>query len=96
MPFLLLVLGMQLAAVSLKGKWKAASVAVFLRLVVAAAVSFGLARALGLEGLTRKTMILESGMPSAILGVALARNSTRPRSSSPRSSSSRRWRVSTP
>ncbi len=71
-PFLLLVLGMQLAAVSLKGNWTAASVAVFLRLFAAAAVSFGLARALGLEGLTRQTMILENSMPSAILGVALA------------------------
>jgi hypothetical protein len=71
-PFLLLVLGMQLAAVDLKGKWTAASAAVFLRLVVAAAVSIGLARALGLQGLTRQTMILENSMPSAILGLALA------------------------
>jgi len=36
------------------------------------AASFALARALGLEGLTRQTMILENSMPSAILGVALA------------------------
>ena len=71
-PFLLLVLGMQLAAVSFRGQWKAASVATFIRLVVAAAVSFGLARVLGLEGLTRQTMILENSMPSAIFGVALA------------------------
>lgn len=71
-PFLLLVLGMQLAAVDLKGKWTAASTAVFLRLVVAAAVSVGLARMLGLEGLTRQTMVLENSMPTAILGLALA------------------------
>ena len=71
-PFLLLVLGMQLAAVNLRGHWKAASVASFLRLVVAAALSFGLARGLGLQGLTRQTLILENSMPSAILGVALA------------------------
>jgi predicted permease len=71
-PFLLLVLGMQLAAVDLRGNWKVASVATFLRLVVAAALSFGLARGLGLQGLTRQTMILENSMPSAILGVALA------------------------
>jgi predicted permease len=71
-PFLLLVLGMQLAAVSFRGQWKAASVATFIRLIVAAAVSFGLARILGLEGLTRQTMILENSMPSAIFGVALA------------------------
>ncbi len=72
MPFLLLVLGMQLAAITLRGHWKAASAATFIRLVVAAAVSFALVRALGLEGLTRQTMILENSMPSAILGVALA------------------------
>ena len=51
---------------------EAASVAVCLRLVVAAAVSFGLAWALGLGGLTRQTLILENSMPSAILGLALA------------------------
>jgi predicted permease len=71
-PFLLLVMGMQLAAVDLRGSWKAASVATVLRLVVAAGLSFGLARGLGLTGLTRQTMILENSMPSAILGVALA------------------------
>jgi len=38
-------------------------------------------------------MILENSMPSAILGVALARNSRRRRSSSPRSSSSRPCRT---
>ena len=71
-PFLLLVLGMQLAAVNFRGSWKAASAAAFLRLVVAAVLSFGLARLLGLQGLTRQAMILENSMPSAIFGVALA------------------------
>lgn len=71
-PFLLLVLGMQLAAVNLRGSWKAASAATFLRLIAAAALSFGLAWGLGLRGLTRQAMILENSMPSAILGVALA------------------------
>ena len=71
-PFLLLVLGMQLAGVVLRGQWKAASVAVFIRLIVGAAVSIGLARGLGLHGVTRQTMILENSMPSAIFGVALA------------------------
>jgi predicted permease len=71
-PFLLLVMGMQLAAVDLRGSWTAASAATVLRLVVAAGLSFGLARLLGLTGLARQTMILENSMPSAILGVALA------------------------
>ena len=71
-PFLLIVLGMQLAAVDLRGSWTAASAAAFLRLVVAAALSFALARGLGLRGVARQAMILENSMPSAILGVALA------------------------
>lgn len=71
-PFLLLVLGMQLAAVNLRGGWRDAAAAAFLRLVAAAALSFVLARGLGLHGLTRQTMILENSMPTAILGVALA------------------------
>lgn len=71
-PFLLLVLGMQLAAVKLRGHWTAATVATVLRLVVAAPVSVALAGGLGLAGMTRQAMILENCMPSAIFGVALA------------------------
>ncbi len=72
-PFLLLVLGMQLAEVAFRGHWTAAWAATAIRLVFAAALSFGLSAVLGLKGLTRQTMILENSMPSAILGVALAR-----------------------
>lgn len=72
-PFLLLVLGMQLAEVKFRGHWTAAAAATVIRLGVAAALSFGLAAVLGLQGLTRQTMILENSMPCAILGVALAR-----------------------
>ncbi len=71
-PFLLLVLGMQLAEVTFRGHWTAAWAATAIRLVLAAVVSYGLAAVLGLKGLTRQTMILENSMPSAILGVALA------------------------
>lgn len=72
LPFLLLVLGMQLAAVSFRGSWTAAGVATVVRLVVAAILSVGLARVLGLSAVTRRAMVLENSMPTAIFGVALA------------------------
>lgn len=72
LPFLLVVLGMQLAEVNLRGQWFVASVATFIRLVVAAIVSIGVAELLGLHDITRRALILENSMPTAIFGVALA------------------------
>jgi predicted permease len=72
MPFLLVVLGMQLAAVNLRGQWFVASVATFIRLIVAAIISISIANLLGLQGVTRNALILENSMPTAIFGVALA------------------------
>jgi len=72
LPFLLVVLGMQLAEVNLRGQWLVASVATFIRLVVAAIISIGVANVMGLQGITRNTLILENSMPTAIFGVALA------------------------
>jgi hypothetical protein len=63
---------MQLAEVNLRGQWLVASVATFIRLVVAAIISIGVANAMGLQGITRNTLILENSMPTAIFGVALA------------------------
>jgi len=72
LPFLLVVLGMQLAEVNLRGQWLAASVATIIRLVIAAIVSIVVANLMGLRGVTRQAMILENSMPTAIFGVALA------------------------
>jgi hypothetical protein len=72
LPFLLVVLGMQLAAVNLRGQWLVASVATIIRLVGAAIISIGVANLLGLTGVTRNALILENSMPTAIFGVALA------------------------
>ena len=72
LPFLLVVLGMQLAEVNLRGQWLAASVATLIRLIVAAGVSIIIANLMGLQGVTRQAMILENSMPTAIFGVALA------------------------
>ncbi len=71
-PFLLLILGMQLGRVSFRGQLLTATVATVLRLGVAVLIAFVLAYAMGLQGVTRQSVIVESGMPSAIFGVALA------------------------
>ncbi|MCI0478574.1 MAG: AEC family transporter [Anaerolineales bacterium] len=72
LPFLLVVLGMQLAAVSLHGQWLTASAATIIRLVVAAGVSIAVGNLMGLPEITRRALILENSMPTAIFGVALA------------------------
>jgi predicted permease len=72
LPFLLVVLGMQLAEVNLRGQWLVASAATIIRLVVAAIVSIVVANLMGLSNVTRQAMILENSMPTAIFGVALA------------------------
>lgn len=71
-PFLLLLLGMQLTRVNLGGHLPVAIVATVLRLIVAAGIAIILADWMGLQGITRQTVIVESAMPSAIFGVALA------------------------
>lgn len=71
-PFLLIVLGMQLASVSLRGNIGVSMVATVLRLGIAGLISLPLANAFGLQTVTRQAMILENSMPTAIFGVALA------------------------
>lgn len=71
-PFLLIVLGVQLASVSVRGNLRVASVATILRLVFAGVISILVADAMGLQSVTQQTMILENSMPTAIFGVALA------------------------
>lgn len=71
-PFLLLLLGMQLTRASFRGHLLTATVATALRLGAAAVIAIGLAVVMGLEGVTRASVVVESAMPSAIFGVALA------------------------
>ncbi|MBI4789738.1 MAG: AEC family transporter [Chloroflexi bacterium] len=71
-PFLLLLLGMQLTRATFRGHLTIATIATVLRLGVAAVVAMGLASVMGLQGVTRQSVIVESAMPSAIFGVALA------------------------
>jgi predicted permease len=71
-PFLLVVLGMQLASVKLQGNLGVAIIATGLRLGIAGLISLPIANAMGLQTVTRQSMILENSMPTAIFGVALA------------------------
>ncbi len=71
-PFLLLLLGMQLTRASFRGRLVPATVATVMRLVVGAVIAIGIASAMGLQGVTRQSVIVESGTPSAIFGVVLA------------------------
>ncbi len=71
-PLLLLLLGMQLTHASFRGHLGPALAATVLRLVVAVGIAFLVADAMGLQGVTRQSVIVESGMPTAIFGVVLA------------------------
>jgi predicted permease len=71
-PSMLLVLGMQFE----KGAWPArpglVAAAAVLALVVSPILGFLLARVLGLEGVARQAVIVESAMPSAVITTILA------------------------
>jgi len=70
---MLAVLGMQLARASLRRDhlW-AALAASGIRLVVAPAIAFGRALLLGMHGLTRDVAIVESALPTAVIGGVIA------------------------
>ena len=71
-PSMLLVLGMQFE----KGAWPErpglVAAAAVLALVVSPLLGFLLARLLGLEGIARQAVIVESAMPSAVITTILA------------------------
>ncbi len=78
-PLLVLLLGVELAAIpSLRGASEALPLAAA-KLLVPPLLAFGLAALLGLEGLTRTVLILQASMPTAVNGVVFARQfGTRP------------------
>jgi len=71
-PYLLILLGVQLTRASFRGNLKVALIATVMRLLLAAGLGAGLANVMGMQNITRQSAILESSMPSAIFGVALA------------------------
>ena len=72
-PLLILLLGVELAAVaSFRGASEAIPLAAA-KLLVPPLVAFGLAALLKLDGLTRTVLILQASMPTAVNGVVFAR-----------------------
>jgi predicted permease len=78
-PIMLTLLGMQLANVKGLGGWGFCGVAATLRLAVGPLVGWILAILLGIEGLPRKVLILQTSTPSAVLTLLYSvRFNTRP------------------
>lgn len=73
-PVMLVLLGMQIAAVT---SWPRSRVVLIglatgLHLLVAPAIALGLVGVLGLTGSTRQALVLEAGMPAAVISTILA------------------------
>jgi hypothetical protein len=78
-PLMLVLLGMQLARTQFQGNTSFISVSVLLRLVLAPLLAMGIASLLGIKGLTRDVVILQTSTPSAVLPLLYAlRFNTRP------------------
>ncbi|NJL94442.1 MAG: AEC family transporter [Anaerolineae bacterium] len=71
-PAMLLVLGFQLSRSSVRDKLRAVALAVGLRLILGPLLALGLVMLMGLEGLTRDVMIVQSGMPTAVMAGVFA------------------------
>jgi malate permease and related proteins len=71
-PVLLLLLGMQLARTRIRGDLTLIGIATFIKLVVTAALSIGLAGAMGMTGLTRAVCVTEASMPSAVTTIMMS------------------------
>jgi malate permease and related proteins len=69
---MLLILGMQLAQVTLSGERKAVGVAVGMRLLLSAGMGAGLALVMGMQGLTMQASIVEAGVPTAVYAAIVA------------------------
>ncbi len=67
-PAMLVVLGMQLATMSLaRGHWRTVGVASVMRLILAPLLAFALVIPLGLTGLPRQVAIVETAVPTAVM-----------------------------
>jgi predicted permease len=71
-PFMLILLGLQLSRTQVRGRLGPMALAVFTRLIIGPLVAVALAALLGLSGLTRQVCILQAAMPSAVSGAVLA------------------------
>jgi predicted permease len=71
-PGMLILLGLQLARVSIKGRVWPIALAAGTRLIAAPVFAFFLAALLGLSGVARQVSIVESSTPTGILASAIA------------------------
>ena len=71
-PMMLLLLGGQLATISVGIYWRPALVASGLSLIVAPLVAFGLAALISMTGAARQAAILEASMPAAVINTIIA------------------------
>ncbi len=78
-PIMLVLLGMQLSRSKLHQNWGFISLATVIRLMVGPCLAIMLVSLLGLDGLTRKVVILQTSTPSAVLPLLYTiRSNTRP------------------
>ncbi len=78
-PVMLSLLGMQLGRVTTLGAWGFCALATGLRLLVGPLLAVALAALLGIDGLARKVLILQTSTPAAVLTLLYAvRYQTRP------------------
>jgi predicted permease len=71
-PIMLIILGLQLSRISVKGRIGPILLATFTRLGVAPLIAFPLVGLLGLSGLARQVSIIEASMPTAVISGVLA------------------------
>lgn len=71
-PLMLIVLGMQIADIQPIENNRFVWPAIGLRLLIGPLVGLGIATLIGLQGIGRSTMIIESAMPTAVINIILA------------------------
>lgn len=78
-PIMLVLLGMQLSRTKINRDWGFFSLATVFRLLIGPIVAIALTAVLGLDGMTRKVVILQSSTPSAVLPLLYTiKSGTRP------------------
>jgi len=71
-PFMLVLLGLQLSRTSLTRHLTPLALAIFVRLIIGPLVAIGLAALLGVSGPARQVSILQAAMPTGVMSSVLA------------------------
>ncbi|NJN95122.1 MAG: hypothetical protein HC875_13955 [Anaerolineales bacterium] len=71
-PAMLVLLGLQLARVSIRGRWRPIVLATAARLLIAPLIAFPLVALLGMSGVTRQVVIVQASLPTAVISSVLA------------------------